>query len=51
MLVIGGGSVIVERKERPYKTWATNFLTLAKVVVGLGGIIAGAIWGQSSLPI
>lgn len=48
MLVIGGGSVTVDRVERPYKTWATDFLNMGKLLVGLVGIFSGTVFGNSS---
>lgn len=38
MLVIGG-DVAIERTQRPYLTWATNFVSLVKFLVGVGGLV------------
>lgn len=43
MLVIGGGSVIVDRLERPFETWLTNFATLARVLGGIAAVVGALL--------
>lgn len=38
MLAIGGGSVVVDRQDRDFQTWSTNFVTLVKVLGGFASI-------------